>query len=389
MIASMTYAGQRIGRRDVVIAAVVSLLGLYLMIDNVVRLTDGIPPTADEQGNVDFGGLLPVGLAIPLFFLVTVPLAWRRVMPLAAGGVALAGLVLNLVLTGSELIRCGVVLPTALLFAFAAAAKLERREALIGLALALGLTLLDFFIEFGGMTTVVAGGLTLLIWGVGRVARSRRQLAEELAARTVELREARDERARLEVASDRARLSRELDELLQRRLGELARLADADTRSGDPAAAAATFADIEREGRRTLDEMRAVVGVLRDDSDAPTGPQPALTHLDALLVRAAGSGARLTVEGNPRVLPPAVELSAYRIVEHLLAGIEATPDVEVTIRFGDDSLELAVSGRARRRAKVAIERARERARVQRGTLEASVHGGRADATVSLPVAAAV
>jgi signal transduction histidine kinase len=215
-------------------------------------------------------------------------------------------------------------------------------------------------------------------------------MADELAARTAELRAARDERARLEVATDRARISAELDELLQRRLGELARMADEGARPSDPATATATLRGIEHASRRTLEEMRAVVGVLREhDPEAPTGPPPTLTHLEALLLRAKGGDARLTVEGNPRVLPPAVELSAYRIVEQLLDALEDAPDVEVRVRFGEDALELAVSGPARRRAKASIARARERARLQQGTLEATVRGGRAEAAVSLPVLATV
>ena len=228
------------------------------------------------------------------------------------------------------------------------------------------------------------------IWAIGRIVRSRKQMAGELEARTAELRDARDERARMEVASDRARLSGELDELLQRRLGELARLADEGSRPSDAAGAAATLAEIERASRRTLEEMRAIVGVLRDDSsEVPTAPQPTLTHLQALLVRAKGTDARLTVEGNPRVLPPGVELSAYRIAEQLLAALDDAPDVEVRVRFGDEALELAVSGPARRRAKASIERARERVRLEQGTLEATVRGGRAEAAVSLPVLAVV
>ena len=389
MIAHMTHAGGRIGRRDIAITAVVSALGLLLMYENVHRLTDGIPAKPDEHAAIEFGGPLPVGFALPLFLLVTVPLLWRRAAPIAAAAASLAGLAVNFLLLGSDFLRCGVVLPTAMIFAFTAAAELERREALIGLALALALSLFDFAIEFGGITTVVAVALTALLWWVGRIARSRRQMADELETRTAELRDARDERARLEVSADRARLSRELDELLQRRLGELARMADAGSRPTDTAAATATLVDIERESRRTLEEMRSVVGVLRDDeSEAPSRPQPTLTHLDALLVRDAGGDARLTVEGNPRVLPAAVELSAYRIVEHLLSALEATPEVEVRVRFGDEALEIAVSGPARRSAKAAIERARERARLQRGTLDARLRGGHADATVSLPVAAA-
>jgi hypothetical protein len=228
------------------------------------------------------------------------------------------------------------------------------------------------------------------MWCIGRFVRSRGRMAEELRARTAELREARDERARLEVATYRARLSRELDELLQRRLGELARMAEEGTGNGHVPDATAALADIERESRRTLEEMRAVVGVLRDDAaEAPTAPQPALTHLDALLVRAKGGDAHLTVEGNPRVLPAAVELSAYRIVEQLLEALEDAPDVRVRVRFGDDALELAVSGPARRQVRASIERVRERARLQSGTVEATVNGGRAEAVVSLPLLAVV
>jgi len=132
--------------------------------------------------------------------------------------------------------------------------------------------------------------------------------------------------------------------------------------------------------------MRALVRVLRDNgSEVATEPQPTLTHLEALLTRAKGADARLAVEGNPRVLPPAVELSVYRIVEHLLSGLTDSADVEVTIRFADDAIELSVAGRARRRAEAAIERARERARLHHGTIEATTSGGRASAVVQLPV----
>jgi hypothetical protein len=371
MIDSMTSARQRIGRRDIAIAAILSLLGVLLMVGNV----------GDDAVEASV-------LAVPFFLLVTVPVLWRRSAPIAAMGTTLAGLVVHDVLFGTEVVRCGVVLPIAFLYAFTAGAQLEGREARIGLALSLGLIVAEGVTFFGPLAVVLAG-LTAVMFSIGRVARSRGQMAAELQTRTAELREARDERARLEVATDRARLSAELDELLQRRLGELARMADEGKRASDAAGATATLADIEHESRRTLEEMRALVGGLRNDSsEAPVAPQPTLTHLEALLVRAKGGDARLTVEGSPRVLPAAVELSAYRVVEQLLAAIEDAPDVDVRVCFGDDALELVVAGPARRRAKAAIERARERARLQRGTLEATVRGGRAEAVVSLPTMSA-
>jgi hypothetical protein len=385
MIAFMNSASERIGKRDIAIASVLSVLGALLMYGNIID-----PPNEEDLGMVRWGGILPVELAIPLFLLVTVPLLWRRAAPLAAVAASFAGLILNELLIGTDLIRCGVVAPTAFFFAYTAGVQLAGRDALIGLVLAAGLTLVDFGVGFDPATTAFFTIVTVGIWGIGRVVRSRGRMADELQARTAELRDARDERARLEVATYRARISRELDELLQRRLGELARMAEEGTGNGHAPDATATLADIERESRRTLEEMRAVVGVLRDDSaEAPTAPQPTLTHLEALLVRAKGGVARLTVEGSPRVLPAAVELSAYRIVEQLLGALDDAPDVRVRVRFGDDALELAVSGPARRQVKASIERVRERARLQRGTVEATVQDGRAEAVVSLPLLAVV
>lgn len=370
MIASMTLASERADKLDVAIAAGVSLLGLFLMVGSV--------QDPEVEANV---------LAVPLFLAVTVPLLWRRAAPVAALAAVLAGWLLHDLLFGTEVIRCGVVLPVTFLLVFAAGARLPLREALAGLLLGLGLVLAES-IAFLGTFGIAFAGVTTAFWGIARVVRSRGRLAEELEARTGDLREARDERARLEVATDRARLSGELDALLQRRLGALAQLADEGARPGDPVAASAVLVEIEHESRRTLEEMRELVGVLREDSpDAPVAPQPTLTHLEALLVRAKGADARLSVEGNPRVLPAGLELSAYRVVEHLLAALDDAPDVEVRVCFAEEALELVVAGPARRRSREAIERARERVQLHRGTLDATTRDGRAEAVVSLPVLA--
>jgi len=382
MIDSMTASLARIGKRDIAIAAVLTALGLLLMYGNV---HDYDAAEFKKNTAIYYGGVIPYAFAIVLFPLVTVPLLWRRVAPLAAVGASLAGLVVNELLVGTDVVRCGVVFPTAFVFAFTTAAQLDGPQARKGLALSVALILMAV-VELGPPAAVVFALVGIAVWGIGRIVRSRTQLADQLEARTAELRAARDERARLEVATDRARISSELDALLQRRLGELARMAGDGSNLTNTAGAAATLAEIERESRRTLEEMRAVVGVLREDeSEAPMEPQPTLTHLEALLLRVKGGDARLTVEGDPRVLPPAVELSAYRITEQLLAALDDAPNVEVRVCFSDDALELAVSGPARRRAKASIERARERARLENGTLEARVKGGHAEAAVSLPV----
>jgi hypothetical protein len=376
MITSMTEPRARIGRLDIAIAAIASLVALVYM---------GAEHWDDEL-NLSL-------VAAPLFVGVTVPLLWRRVAPLAAVAASLGALLIHIGIYGDDAVRCGIVLPVAFLFAFATGSRLDLPRSLLGLALVLGLGLATCLTDapsgadLGAMAFV--GPISIVVWITGRVVRSRGRMVAELEARTGELRVARDERARLEVAGDRARLSAELDELLQRRLGELARLADGGG-DVDMDVAAARLAAIEHESRRTLEEMRTVVGVLRSaGDDAPIQPQPALVQLDALLLRVKGAGARLTVEGNPRALPAGVELSAYRVVEHLLEALDDAEDVEVRVRFADDALEIGVAGPVKRRGAEAIERARERVALHSGTLDTTTRDGRAEAVVLLPIFATV
>src|SRR3954467_12589644 len=91
MMDSMTASLKGVARRDIAIASIVTLLGLALMYINV----DGHhadPAEYKRNTAIFYGGVVPYGLAIVLFPLVTVPLLWRRVAPIAAPGAALAGL---------------------------------------------------------------------------------------------------------------------------------------------------------------------------------------------------------------------------------------------------------------------------------------------------------
>ena len=227
----------------------------------------------------------------------------------------------------------------------------------------------------------------LIVFGVGRAARQRGALHRELQIRDAELRRLRDERAALMVADDRARLSRQLDGLLQERLDQLTTAAE----SADglaPAEAKARLILIESDSRRTLDDMREIVGLLRG-GDVSLAPTPTVAHLDALLARHPSARSRLTVTGNPRALPATVELSAYRIVEHLvtaLAGLTDAP-IDVAVRFADRALEIRVNGRVDKGAdvKAAVARARERAKLLGGSVEVKIARGRARAVAQLPV----
>jgi hypothetical protein len=385
MITRMATPIPRPARRDIAYAAVLSLLGTLLMYDNALRIErDGYVPGSDQTAHVHIEGLLTHWAALPLFLLVTVPVAWRRVAPRAAAGAFLAGFLLNVALLGSEFLRCGVTAAAAATLVFAAADVLRLRDALVALALTLTAVVLDLALTFGPGTAVVLAAAIVACWGAGRLVRSRRGLVADLEQQTEQLRVARDERARLEVAGDRLRLSGELDALLQQRLATLARLAETEP---GPDGSTAVLVALEQESRETLGQMREVIGTLRDrDGERPASPLPALSQLDALLARAAGD-AHLQIAGTPRALPAGVELSAYRVVEHLLAAVESTADVDVAIRFADDGLGITVTGPADRHGRAAFERARQRVQLHRGTLESTVRGGRAVAVAWLPIAA--
>ncbi|MEO6998646.1 MAG: hypothetical protein ABI112_11225, partial [Terracoccus sp.] len=234
---------------------------------------------------------------------------------------------------------------------------------------------------------VLAFPIVVILFGIGRAVRHRTAMSIELQARTVMLQQLRDQRVALEVAGDRARLSDQLDGLLQERLGQLTTAAESGT-DLDPGSAKALFESIENQSRATLEGMREIVGLLRG-GDIALAPAPSVTHLDALLARHARADARLTVAGDPRSLTATVELSAYRIVEHLLNVLADQSDsrIEVAVLFTDDSLEIRVSGPVDRSAdlKAGVARARERARFLGGSLDVKVSRGQAHALAQLPV----
>ena len=383
---SEVFRGVKVG--DWLLAGALTALGVLMMIADITT-SDAEYARSIAEGSA---GHLPDSYSpwmIPVFLAAFVPVLWWRRSVLVVCGAALAAIVLHDLLFG-WVTRCGAGLPLAFVLVFLGALAYPRKKAWLagGLGALLAGAVLVVDARTGLEPLPLALALLLVVFVIGRAARHRGLLNEQLKRRDEELRQLRDESAALAVADDRSRLSRRLDELLQGRLAQLT--AAAESADGlPPAQAKAVLEVIEADSRRTLDDMRDIVGLLRG-GEVDLAPAPTVAHLGALLARHRSARSRLTVTGDPRSLPAAVELCAYRIVEYLVIALADQPDapIEVAVRFCDDALEIRVTGQLGRGAdvKVAIARAKERAKLLGGSVDVQVARGHARAVAQLPVA---
>jgi len=160
----------------------------------------------------------------------------------------------------------------------------------------------------------------------------------------------RDLVAREAVVEERARIARELHDVIAHHVSMIVLQAGAERRLLDGANASTreVLETVERTGRSALTEMRRLLGMLRGDANEPLTPQPGLTDVPVLVrqLREAGLPVELHVEGERRELPIGIELSAYRIVQEALTNAlkhAGQASASVNIRYGSDSLELEIA----------------------------------------------
>jgi signal transduction histidine kinase len=283
---------------------------------------------------------------------VTLPIAWRRRFPLVIAPLIGAVALLQELLNGDLLENTVTPVITIPLAVYSAGVLLDRRRSATGLAVTLALLFATVaFSENASADTFVF--MLLLVGGpflVGRIVNARIQLARELDEKASRLEREQAEKQKLAVAEERARIAREMHDVVAHNVSVMVVQASAARRmiDHDPARAREALTSVEQTGREALAEMRRMLDVLRaEGEDAALAPQPSIDELESLIAvaREAGLDVELEVEGERRRVSSGVDLSAFRIVQEALSNTikhAGAAHARVRLRFGDDEMEVDV-----------------------------------------------
>ncbi|NMR20844.1 sensor histidine kinase [Cellulomonas fimi] len=372
-------------------------------VGTAVLLLVAVPTAAPFLGSP--GGIAPGVWA----FLVVLPLAWRRTRPVASAVAVYAAGLLQLLAGHPLILPADLAVLVALHSVTVHGPTWAHRTAIVGAvvgsgALAIGLVLVDVNAGLGtGLGVALFASIAALaVWALGLVRRARRETITALRDRAERLEIERDQHARLATSAERARIAREMHDIVAHSLSVVVAQADGGRYAAqtDPAAATRSLETIAETGRAALVDMRRLLGVLRtgDDGEAALVPQPA-GDVDQLLeqVRASGLRVSLVRVGVDRPLPAGVGLVVYRLVQESLTNVlkHAGPDPGVTVlmRWSADSLRLEVADDGRGAAATSDGRGhglvgmRERAAILGGSVTAGPRpGGGFTVRADLPLA---
>jgi signal transduction histidine kinase len=229
----------------------------------------------------------------------------------------------------------------------------DRSQAVAGLAVAEGVLAVVIHNAPGsGVGNFIVGSIIFtIVWAIAFGVGRKSVEADEAKERAVRAEREREERARTAVAEERARIARELHDVVGHSVSVMTVQASGVRRllRPDQQREREALLIVERTGREALAEMRRMVGVLRRPEEGPTlAPQPSLEHLEKLVehAREAGLPVELRVEGEAVQLPVGVDLTAYRLVQEGLTNAvkhaQAT-QAEVLVHYSDGQIEIVVS----------------------------------------------
>lgn len=298
---------------------------------------------------------LTAGVAISAVLSVVVAL--RRRMPEAmlvvAGAMGPAQLILDQQPMLSDFAMLVIIYTVA-----ADGARWASRAALVGGLTAGTLSQLRWSEGRSGVLANVALAIFqtvpfALAWVLGDSLRTRRAYLAQLEERAARLEKEREAQSKVAVAAERARIARELHDVVAHNVSVMVVQADgaAYVLDAAPEQAKKALETISGTGRQALAEMRRLLGVLRTGEHTEAGeyvPQPDVEQIDELVeqCRSAGLPVDFKVEGTPRPLPSGVELTAYRIVQEALTNTRkhGGPNAGASVRlvYFDDGLGLLV-----------------------------------------------
>ncbi|RZB17948.1 sensor histidine kinase [Streptomyces sp. F001] len=296
-------------------------------------------------------------LVVPVTLLLCLVVALRRRMPekmlVLAAVVGVAQLVLDVATTAADFALLLIVYTVA-----AVGARWASRFALAGGLCAAPLAQ----IRWPEYESSVAGNIAVavfqtvpfaLAWVLGDSIRTRRAYFAQLEERAARLEKEREAQSKVAVAAERARIARELHDVVAHNVSVMVVQADgaAYVLDAAPDQAKKALETISSTGRQALAEMRRLLGVLRTGEHQESGeyvPQPDVEQIEDLVEQCRGAGLPVDfrIEGTPRPLPSGVELTAYRIVQEALTNTRkhGGPNAGASVRlvYFDDGLGLLV-----------------------------------------------
>jgi signal transduction histidine kinase len=294
----------------------------------------------------------PMWLDILLALLIIGPLLARRRFPFGAPLAVGAGVVIASFADNALVPFDFVVFLAGCSAVFLLAQLRDWRQAVAGLAMAVGVEAIVVRNDPRGQLGqfVFVSLIFTIVWVVGFTLGRKYAEADEAKERAARAEREREARARAAVAEERARIARELHDVVGHSVSVMTVQASGVRRLLRPEQEREREAllIVERTGREALAEMRRMVGVLRRPEEAPAlAPQPSLEHVDRLVEQAceAGLPVELRVEGEATELPAGVDLTAYRLVQegltNALKHARATR-AEVVVHYGDGQIEVMV-----------------------------------------------
>jgi signal transduction histidine kinase len=290
--------------------------------------------------------------AVPALGAIALPLLSRRRYPFASPA-AYWGLAAALSFVDGRLLPfMSSIFAVGMAVSFLLGNQREAGQARLGLAVVAGGAATVVYNKPGHSTSelIFIPLLFVISWLAGLALRERAAQAESARARAAVAERERDTAARIAVAEERARIARELHDIVAHAVSVMVLQTGAvrhrlpESLAGDREA----LKDVEQAGRTALGEMRRLLGAMRGEGDeAALGPQPGLDSLEALLgeVGRAGLPVTLHVEGEPIPLPAGIDLSAYRIVQEGLTNAlkhAHASRADVTVRYAPSELQVEV-----------------------------------------------